>query len=113
LLLQNRLSNNVGSVKHLRAHYSKHAEKSAISLSDELSIWTPTTPSSTWVLGLLLRKTGCYELAITEGGKGVKLSGGTPVMRAALAHTLGVAGRTKEAFQILDDLTKLAKFLRG
>src|SRR4029077_17184513 len=60
-------------------------------------------------LGLLLRKTGCYELAITEGEKGVKLSGGSPLMRAALAHTFGAAGRTKEAFLILDDLTKLAK----
>ena len=30
-------------------------------------------------------------------------------MRAALAHTLGTAGRTKEALQIVDDLTKLAK----
>jgi eukaryotic-like serine/threonine-protein kinase len=69
----------------------------------------PNYPVTYWVLGLLLRKTGCYELAITEGEKGVKLSGGSPVMRAALAHTLGVAGRTKEAFQILDDLTKLAK----
>jgi len=33
LLLQNRLSNNVGGVKHFRAHYSMHSEKSAISLS--------------------------------------------------------------------------------
>jgi hypothetical protein len=31
------------------------------------------------------------------------------MMRAALAHTLGAAGRTKEARQILDDLTELAK----
>jgi serine/threonine protein kinase/tetratricopeptide (TPR) repeat protein len=69
----------------------------------------PNYPVTYWVLGMLLRKTGCYELAITEGEKGVKLSGGSPVMRAALAHTLGVAGRTKEAFQILDDLTELAK----
>jgi len=69
----------------------------------------PNYPVIYWVLGLLLRKTGCYELAITEGEKGVKLSGGSPLMRAALAHTLGAAGRTKEAFQILDDLTKLAK----
>jgi tetratricopeptide (TPR) repeat protein len=69
----------------------------------------PNYPVTYWVLGQLLRKTGCYELAITEGEKGVKLSGGSPVMRAALAHTLGVAGRTKEAFQILDDLTRLAK----
>ena len=62
-----------------------------------------------WILGLVLRKTGCYEQAIIEGEKGVKLSGGSPLMRAALAHTFGSAGRTKEAFQMLDDLTELAK----
>ena len=61
----------------------------------------PNYPVTYWILGLLLRKTGCYELAITEGEKAVKLSGGSPLMRAALAHTLGTAGRTKEAFQIL------------
>jgi len=69
----------------------------------------PTYPVTYWILGLLLRKTGCFELAITEGEKGVKLSGGSPLMRAALAHTFGAAGRTKEAFQVLDDLTILAK----
>jgi tetratricopeptide (TPR) repeat protein len=69
----------------------------------------PNYPVTYWILGLLLRKTRCYELAITEGEKAVKLSGGSPLMRAALAHTFGTAGRTEEAFQILDDLTKLAK----
>src|SRR6266446_2374380 len=69
----------------------------------------PNYPVTYWILGLVLRKTSSYELAITEGERGVKLSGGSPLMRAALAHTLGTAGRTKEAFQMLDDLTKLAK----
>ncbi len=69
----------------------------------------PNYPVTYWILGLLLRKTGCYELAISEGEKGVKLSGGSPLMRAALAHTLGAAGRADAARQILDDLTKLAK----
>jgi serine/threonine protein kinase/tetratricopeptide (TPR) repeat protein len=69
----------------------------------------PNYPLTHWILGLLLRKTGSYELAIAEGDKGVKLSGGSPLMRAALAHTFGVAGKTTEARQILDDLTKLAK----
>jgi len=68
----------------------------------------PNYPVTYWILGLLLRKTGAYELAIAEGEKGVKLSGGSPLMRAALAHTLGAAGRTTEALGILDDLTKLA-----
>src|SRR6266478_297745 len=69
----------------------------------------PNYPVTYWILGLVLRKTSSYEVAITEGERGVKLSGGSPLMRAALAHTLGTAGRTKEAFQMLDDLTKLAK----
>jgi len=45
---------------------------------------------------------------MTEGEKGVKLSGGSPMMRAALAQTFGAAGRTTEAVQMLDDLTELA-----
>jgi len=69
----------------------------------------PNYPVTYWILGLLLRKTGGYELAITEGEKAVHLSGGSPLMRAALAHTLGAAGKTKEAMQVLDELTKLAK----
>ena len=53
----------------------------------------------------MLRRTGCYELAIIEGEKAVKLSGGSPLMRAALASTLGAAGRATEAHQMLEDLT--------
>ena len=68
----------------------------------------PSYPVTYWILGLLLRKTDRYELAITEGEKGVKLSGGSPMMRAALAHTFGAAGRTSQAVQTLDELTELA-----
>jgi serine/threonine protein kinase/tetratricopeptide (TPR) repeat protein len=67
----------------------------------------PNYPVTYWILGLLLRKTGRYELATIEGEKGVKLSGGSPLMRAALAHTLAAAGRTTEALQMLDELTEL------
>jgi serine/threonine protein kinase/tetratricopeptide (TPR) repeat protein len=69
----------------------------------------PNYPVTYWILGLLLRKQGCYEPAIAEGEKGVKLSGGSPLMSAALAQTFATAGRRNEAIQILDDLTKLAK----
>src|SRR5271156_3538008 len=69
----------------------------------------PNYPVTYWILGLLLRKTGCYELAMAEGEKGVKLSGGSPLMRAALAHTFAAAGRTTEALQTIDELTELAK----
>ena len=67
----------------------------------------PNYPVTYWILGLLLRKTASHELAMTEGEKGVKLSGGSPLMRAALAHTFAAAGRTTEAVQMLDELTEL------
>ncbi len=91
------------------AHYFARRYDEAIEQLRRTVDLDPNYPITYWILGLLLRKTGCYELAITEGEKGVKLSGGSPLMRAALAHTLGTAGRTREALQILDDLTKLAK----
>jgi serine/threonine protein kinase/tetratricopeptide (TPR) repeat protein len=69
----------------------------------------PNYPVTYWILGLVHRTMGRYELAITEGEKAVNLSGGSTLMRAALAHSYGKAGRRREAMQILDDLTKLAK----
>jgi TolB-like protein/tetratricopeptide (TPR) repeat protein len=68
----------------------------------------PNFPITYWILGLVLRKMGRFELAIAEGEKGVTLSGGSPLLRAALAQTFGTARRRKEAIQILDDLTKQA-----
>jgi len=53
----------------------------------------------------LYRKTGRYELAISEGLRAVELSRGSPLMSAALAHTYGEAGRTQESQQILGELT--------
>jgi serine/threonine protein kinase/Tfp pilus assembly protein PilF len=69
----------------------------------------PNYPVTYWILGLLYRITGRYDLAISAGEKGVKLSGGSPLMRAALAHTYGKSGGTKEARQVLDDLVELSK----
>ncbi|HXP71257.1 MAG TPA: protein kinase [Candidatus Dormibacteraeota bacterium] len=69
----------------------------------------PNYPVTYWVLGLLYMTTGRSDLAIAAGEKAVTLSGGSPLMRAALAHSYGKAGRTKEALQILDDLTSVAK----
>jgi tetratricopeptide (TPR) repeat protein len=69
----------------------------------------PNYPVTYWVLGLLYRKMGRYELAITEGEKAVSLSGGSSLMRAALAQTFGAAGMEDKAIEILDALSKLAE----
>jgi len=69
----------------------------------------PNYPMTCWILGLVYRKTARYDLAISAGEKAVNLSGGSPLMRAALAQTFATAGAPQEAIQILDDLQKLAK----
>jgi tetratricopeptide (TPR) repeat protein len=69
----------------------------------------PNYPVTYWILCLVLRKMSRYDLAIAEGEKGVNLSGGSVLIRAALAQTLGTAGSREKALAILDDLTKLAK----
>jgi hypothetical protein len=48
-------------------------------------------------------------MAIAEGEKGMVLSGGSPLMLAALAHSYGTANQTRDALVILESLTKLAK----
>ena len=52
---------------------------------------------------------GNYDLAIAEGEKGVKLSGGSPLLNAALAQTLAAAGKRDQAVEILAVLSDLAK----
>src|SRR5882724_3712468 len=90
------------------AHYMARQYDDAIEQLHRTIELDPNYPVTYWILGLTLRKMGRHELAIAEGEKGVKLSGGSPMITAALAQTLATAGRKKEAIQLLDGLTKLA-----
>jgi eukaryotic-like serine/threonine-protein kinase len=69
----------------------------------------PNYPVANWVLGLVLRKMGRFEEAIAEGEKGVRSSGGSPLIRASLAQSLGAAGKKVQAREILEDLSGIAK----
>jgi serine/threonine-protein kinase len=69
----------------------------------------PNYPMTFWILGLIYRETARYDLAISAGEKGVNLSGGSPLMRAALAQTFAAAGAPEKAIQIADELNELAK----
>lgn len=94
----------IGWANYMARHYEDAIEQ--LHRTVELE---PHYPVTHWILGVLLRKTGQLESAIAEGEKGVKLSGGSPLMSAALAQTLAAAGERTKAIQILDDLTNLAK----
>ena len=69
----------------------------------------PNYPMTFWILGLIYRETARYDLAISAGEKGVSLSGGSPLMRAALAQTFAAAGAPEKAIEIADELNELAK----
>ena len=69
----------------------------------------PNYPMTFWILGLIYRETARYDLAISAGEKGVNLSGGSPLMRAALAQTFAAAGAPEKAIEIADELNELAK----
>jgi serine/threonine protein kinase/Tfp pilus assembly protein PilF len=69
----------------------------------------PNYPVTYWILGLLHRKLGRFDAAIADGEKGVTFSGGSPMLRAALAQTYAEAGRTQDARRVLDELSALAQ----
>jgi serine/threonine protein kinase/tetratricopeptide (TPR) repeat protein len=69
----------------------------------------PNYPVTYWILGLVYRVTRRYDLAGAAGEKGVNFSGGSPLMRAALAHTYGISDRADEARKILEELTTVAQ----
>ncbi len=61
------------------------------------------------VLGHALEEKHMYQEAIVELEKAVRLSGGSPVYMASLAHAYGVAGMQSQARKIYKDLNSLAK----
>jgi TolB-like protein/DNA-binding winged helix-turn-helix (wHTH) protein len=59
-------------------------------------------------LGEAYVQKGMYQEAIAELERAVSLSGGSPVYVASLAHACGVAGRTRDALKLIDELNKLS-----
>jgi TolB-like protein/Tfp pilus assembly protein PilF len=59
-------------------------------------------------LGQAYAQKGKYEQAIAEFQKAVAGSGGSPLIRAELAHTLAIGGKKDEAQKILAELKQLA-----
>ncbi len=62
-----------------------------------------------WVLGHALEQKHRYPEAILELEKAVRLSGGSPVYLASLAHAYGVTGQRNEAQKALSELRSAAK----
>jgi tetratricopeptide (TPR) repeat protein len=68
-------------------------------------------PTSYWgyvILGGVCREQKSYEPAIAYQRKAVELSGGSPVMLGWLGLVLGLSGRSADARQLLDQLSRMA-----
>jgi serine/threonine protein kinase/Flp pilus assembly protein TadD len=59
--------------------------------------------------GLILEQKGMHEQSIEQFEKARELSGGSPVVVAALAHAYAIAGRRHDAEKILDELLDSSK----
>ncbi len=97
----NRLSNNVGGVKHFRAHYSMHSEKSAISLSLKplLLLYQPRLARNQ-VSGQELSPThaslrSTTSIMITTSNSSVKRSGTPNQLLGVGLHTIAISGLSR------------------
>ena len=62
-----------------------------------------------WHLGLAYEQKQVFDAATEEFKKAISLSGGSPLMRAALGRTYAEAREKHEANKMLDELNELAK----
>jgi tetratricopeptide (TPR) repeat protein len=62
-----------------------------------------------WHLGLAYEQKQMFDAAIEEFQRAISLSGGSPLMRAALGHAYAMSQKTYETNKILDELKELSK----
>ena len=68
----------------------------------------PGYPEAHDFLGLTYEQKGMYEQAIAEFQKAINVSGNSSHIRAELGHAYAVAGKSREALEILDNLKGLS-----
>jgi serine/threonine-protein kinase len=69
----------------------------------------PTFAVAHWHLGLAYEQKQVFDAAIEELQNATSLSGGSPLMRAALGHAYAISQKTYEANEILGELNELSK----
>jgi len=62
-----------------------------------------------WHLGLAYEQKQVFDAAIEEFQKAISLSGGSPLMKAALGHAYAKSQKKHEANKILGELNELSK----
>jgi len=89
-------------------YFFAHRYDDSITACQKVLELDPTFFAARRYLGQAYAQRGKYEQAIGEFQKAVAASGGSPLIRAELAHTLAIAGKKDDAQKILSDLKQLA-----
>jgi len=89
-------------------YYARQYDQAIKQLRKALEL-EPRYPVTRWIMGLVHRQMCQFEMATAEGERAFDLSGGSPLMGAALAQSYATAGRKDKALKILCDLTERAK----
>lgn len=87
-----------------QVHYLARNYPEAITVMEQALDLDRSDPSMHYFLAWPHEQLGNFEQAIALHRRAIELSGGSPLYQAALGHTLGAAGRTAEAREILDAL---------
>jgi DNA-binding winged helix-turn-helix (wHTH) protein/TolB-like protein/Flp pilus assembly protein TadD len=98
------ISTNAAWVFHLAGQYDL-----AIEASNKALDLDPNFPRAHYRLGNIYEQKGSYDLAIAEYQKALPNSGGDTYYQAALGHAYALAGRNREAREVLDHLKDLSK----
>ena len=89
-------------------YFFAHRYDDSITACQKVLELDPTFFAVRRYLGQAYAQKGKYDQAVAEFQKAVAGSGGSPLMRAELAHTLAIAGKKDEAERILAELKQLA-----
>jgi TolB-like protein/Flp pilus assembly protein TadD len=87
-----------------QAYYLSQEYESALVEYGNLLRMDPDGPTSHFYMGWVLEQMGRYDEAIAQHRKAIELSVSEPLFLAGLGYSYGLAGRTAEAEQILQQL---------
>ena len=94
----------LGATLYYLGHYDEAIDQCRKTLEMD-----PNFAVAHWHLGLAYEQKQMFDAAIEEFQKSVSLSGGSPLMIAALGHAYAISQKKQEANKILGQLNELAK----
>jgi serine/threonine-protein kinase len=92
-----------------RVYYYRHEYDAALDACDHTIELNPHFSPAYWMLGLVQEQRGDFDESAAALQRAIQLSPHSPMMQAALARTLALSGKIREADRMLQELEHLAE----